>query len=308
MRAHVRLGTVRASTSGWSGLIDETAAVSKRNRSPVISHVHTSYDDDAAAAASAMGGLELKLHRTFSSEGKRFPQDEGGGVGRNDVERGYRKMGDGPNRDQSASGGIKSTPQARRYKDAHFAMLFLAHVAIMLLLYLFAGSNGHSYGTVAVFVVYCSVLGFALSIGFFLAITFMPKGEWIRTSLVGSLNIFLGCGVFSLLFVRMLQCIASFVMFLLSSVYVIYKWRRIQFHVATLETSVVVIKSNFSLVSCAILLQILATLVSVVWAVASSAASHNVGKEVNLLFLMSFLWTGQVSCSILFPSKTLMLK
>lgn len=182
---------------------------------------HELEDGQQEKRASKSNGMALNM---VSASPSRVESDD---------DSSYHSMEGG---DPKVFNGERGVTQPHSYKDWTIAVAFFAHLAFYSYPFVRAwmadaynnnyGYGGLGYSTVVFFIMYCAVFATVASVGLFVCMLHLP-GKWIKSTLVGSLNIFLGSAAVAFfreegrVFIMMLMTYA------LASLYVAYNWKRI---------------------------------------------------------------------------------
>lgn len=201
--------------------------------------------------------------------------------------------------------GYKGTQQAAKYNDSFFAILFLAHLAVMAFVLLDATTGSvaldenddedysFDYTGVISMTIVCGIFAVGMST---LALGFMMRysTELVKLSLYLSIGTYLAIGILGLMSGQILMALMGFLFFAILIYYTMRVWSRIPFAAANLNTALTAIKANLGLAIYAYLVLALAFGWSIWWNVAASGSMYSYGSGVLFLFLLSFYWTHQV--------------
>lgn len=197
--------------------------------------------------------------------------------------------------------GVKGEVQPKRFNDAAFAFLFVAHLIVMFVILSMGtasfaqngGGNGGDYSGVIWCTMTCGLVAVGLST---LALGFMFKfaTELVKTALIFSVISSLMIGVLGLLSGDMLMTILGFVFFAIGCCYAYFVWARIPFAASNLRTALTAVQANMGLTVVALFFMFVAFGWSVWWIVGLSSALVSVGQGIIFLFLVSYYWTHQV--------------
>lgn len=194
--------------------------------------------------------------------------------------------------------GIKGEPQPKEYKDVFFALAFIAHLVVMVIV--MAGftttsqnANGFNYKGIVYCVSSCSLVALGLST---MALGFMMNSatELVKTAMIFHLLCSLAIGIMGALTGQLLLCILGFASFAMGCCYAYSIWPRIPFAAANLRTALTGVRSNLGLAIVAYLFLAIAFAWTICWSIAAGAAMADVGEFVAFLFFLSFYWTHEV--------------
>ena len=192
--------------------------------------------------------------------------------------------------------GVKGTPQAKGFKDVIFAIAFIIHLVVMMVVmagFTVSAQNGYNYKGVVYCVSTCALVALGLST---MALGFMMNfaTELVKIALFFSVGCSLAVGILGALSSQMLMCIVGFASFLLGCCYAYFVWPRIPFAAANLRTGLAGVRSNLGLTIVAYVFLALAFAWTVWWSIAAGAAMSSIGGTVLFLFFLSFYWTHEV--------------
>jgi hypothetical protein len=198
--------------------------------------------------------------------------------------------------------GVKGEEQPRKFNDAAFAFLFVAHLIVMFVVLSmgtasFAQNNGGGDGSDYSGVIWCTLMCGLVAVGLStVALGFMFKFamELVKTALIFSVVSSLVIGVMGLTSGNMLMTVLGFLSFAIGCCYAYFVWGRIPFAASNLRTALTAVQANMGLAVVAYFFMFVAFGWSIWWVVGLSSALVNVGQGIIFLFLVSYYWTHQV--------------
>lgn len=193
--------------------------------------------------------------------------------------------------------GVKGTPQPKKWNDVIFAILFWAHLAVMVVI-LSMGTvqyqgGGENYTGIVICVLACGGLAILLAT---LALSFMYKfaSLMVKIALIFSVASSLLIGIMGIMSGDILLAIMGFAGFAIGCCYAKLVWVRIPFAASNLRTALTAVKANMGLSMVAYAMLFVACGWSVFWVIGLSSAMVSMGQGIIFLFLVSFYWVHQV--------------
>jgi hypothetical protein len=199
--------------------------------------------------------------------------------------------------------GYKGEPQPKKFNDVFFAILFYAHLFVMVVLgvmygpYMIQNNGGGGAVSGAGAVVFCvSVCGmFAMGLSS-LALGFMMKypQQLIKMGLFFSIGMSLCVGLLGLLSGQIMMAVMGFLSCAVGVCYAYFAWSKIPFAAANLNTALTAVRCNMGLSAVAYLALLMAFGWSMFWSVAAGGTMMALGQNAMFLFLVSYYWVHQV--------------
>ena len=202
--------------------------------------------------------------------------------------------------------GVKGEAQPNKFRDVFWAIAFLGHLAVMLVVmtaYSMSSINNNNnanggnvtydYTSIVWVVVICALVGGVLS-SFTLRFMMAYPMILVKVALIFSVVCSLLVALMGLLTGNMWMAILGSIGFLLNCCYAYMVWGRIPFAAANLKTALAAVRANMGLSFVAHLFLLLAFGWSLWWSVTAGAAISSAGTGIVFLFLLSYYWTHQV--------------
>lgn len=209
----------------------------------------------------------------------------------------YTQQQESPYQAQSDFNGVKGEAQPKQFQDVFWAVLFGAHLLVMIVLMALMStsiqSSGYNYAGVVWCVSMCALVALGLST---LALGFMMQfaTELVKTALFFSIGCSLAMGIFGAIAGQIWMSIIGFASFALGCCYAYFVWGRIPFAAANLRTALTGVRANLGLVVVAYGFLAIAFGWSLWWSVTAGASLSTLGTASLFFFLLSYYWVHQV--------------
>jgi hypothetical protein len=197
----------------------------------------------------------------------------------------------------SGFNGVKGEPQPKQFQDVFWAVLFIAHLVVMLIIMIIMSpsveESGYNYLGVVSCVSTCALVGVGIST---LALGFMMQfaTELVKVALFFSIGCSLALCIFAAMAGQIWMAVLGFVYFALGCCYAYFVWSRIPFAAANLRVALTAVRENLGLVVVSYVFLAIAFGWSMWWSVTVGSTISSVGSGVLFFFLLSYYWVHQV--------------
>ncbi|KAL7463201.1 hypothetical protein ACHAXS_003580 [Conticribra weissflogii] len=261
----------------------------------------TKHDDKIVAAASANSNGSERLQATL-----------GISSGNVDGSEGYVLMEEGKEQDQPEEGrkeeevmaevpkqefnGVKGEMQSLKYKDLSFAILFWAHIALVIYLIGSAEINGGIFGNAYMglisFVMICAIFSIVVT---YVSYRYMlgSAESVLKKTIFASTVLFFCTGVVGLIVGEAIMCVMGIGGFIFGVAYANSVKKCIPFTAKNVSTGILAIRSSRGVFMSSLVISLLGVVWTMILTIGGISAYEAIGPGTSIVFIFSYYWVLQ---------------